>query len=99
MCQFLRIQGFASTKGMPMGRYDFPIPYGWFYIMDAGELAPGEIRTVRRFGQDLIAWRDEEGGLHLQEAYCPHLGAHIGVGGKVIGNTVQCPFHKWQFNG
>jgi len=82
-----------------MGRYDFPIPYGWFYIMGADELAAGEIRTVRRFAQDLIAWRGEDGALHLQDAYCPHLGAHIGVGGKVVGNTVQCPFHKWQFNG
>ena len=30
---------------------------------------------------------------------CPHLGANLGVGGKVIGNTVECPFHKWTFDG
>ncbi|HLG86905.1 MAG TPA: Rieske 2Fe-2S domain-containing protein [Alphaproteobacteria bacterium] len=82
-----------------MGRYSFPIPYGWFYIMDAHDLDRGEIRPIRRFGQDLVVWRDEEGALHLQEAYCPHLGAHVGKGGKVIGATIQCPFHKWQFNG
>lgn len=82
-----------------MGRYDFPIPYGWFYVMDGAGLAPGEIKPIRRFGQDLIVWRGEDGQFHLQEAYCPHLGANIGVGGKVIGNTVQCPFHKWQFDG
>jgi nitrite reductase/ring-hydroxylating ferredoxin subunit len=80
-----------------MSRYDFPIPFGWFYIMDAAELAPGELRPIQRFGQDLIVWRDEAGGLHLQEAYCPHLGANLGVGGKVTGMTVECPFHKWQF--
>jgi phenylpropionate dioxygenase-like ring-hydroxylating dioxygenase large terminal subunit len=82
-----------------MSRYDFPIPFGWFYIMDQAELAPGEIRPIRRFGQDLIVWRDEAGELHLQEAYCPHLGANIGVGGKVVGNSIQCPFHKWEFDG
>ena len=33
------------------------------------------------------------------DAYCPHLGAHLGRGGKVIGTDLQCPFHAWQFNG
>ena len=82
-----------------MSRYNFPIPYGWFYIADTDAVARGEIKTLRLFGEDVILWRDENGGLHLQEAYCPHLGAHIGVGGKVIGTTVECPFHKWTFNG
>ncbi|HSB94806.1 MAG TPA: Rieske 2Fe-2S domain-containing protein [Spongiibacteraceae bacterium] len=82
-----------------MSRYDFPIPYGWFYVGDAAALASGEIQTVRYFGQDWVLWRDTDGNAHLQEAYCPHLGAHIGVGGTVIGNTIECPFHKWTFNG
>src|SRR5579872_3407671 len=81
-----------------MSRYNFPIPYGWFYVADAHSIANGEIKTLRLFDQDLILWRDENGGFHLQEAYCPHLGAHMGVGGKVIGTTVECPFHKWTFN-
>jgi nitrite reductase/ring-hydroxylating ferredoxin subunit len=80
-----------------MSRFNFPIPYGWFYIMDAAELAPGEMKPIRRFGQDLIVWRDDAAELHLQEAYCPHLGANIGVGGKVVGSTIECPFHKWRF--
>jgi cholesterol 7-dehydrogenase len=32
------------------------------------------------------------------DAYCPHLGANLGIGGKVIGNCIECPFHGWQFN-
>ena len=32
------------------------------------------------------------------EPYCPHLGAHIGVGGKVDGNLIRCPFHAWGFD-
>jgi phenylpropionate dioxygenase-like ring-hydroxylating dioxygenase large terminal subunit len=82
-----------------MGRFDFPLPYGWFYVINADQLAPGEMQPIRRFGQDLIVWRSEEGKLNLQEAYCPHLGANIGVGGKVVGNSVECPYHKWQFDG
>jgi cholesterol 7-desaturase len=30
-------------------------------------------------------------------AYCPHLGANLGVGGKVCGESIECPFHGWRF--
>ena len=33
------------------------------------------------------------------DAYCPHLGANLGVGGHVRGNCIECPFHGWQFDG
>ena len=28
-----------------------------------------------------------------------HLGADITAGGKVVGDCIECPFHKWQFHG
>jgi phenylpropionate dioxygenase-like ring-hydroxylating dioxygenase large terminal subunit len=83
----------------PVDRYDFPIPYGWFYVADADSIGPGEIKNLRIFADDWILWRDEGGEFHMQEAYCPHLGAHLGFGGKVIGSTIECPFHRWTFNG
>lgn len=82
-----------------MSRFDFPIPYGWFYLGESAALAPGELRQIRRFAADLILWRGENGEAHLQDAYCPHLGANIAVGGRVKGNAVECPFHRWAFNG
>ncbi len=33
------------------------------------------------------------------DAYCPHLGAHLGYGGRVDGERLVCPFHGWQFAG
>ena len=35
----------------------------------------------------------------MLDAYCPHLGANIGHGGKVEGDTIRCPFHGWRFGG
>ena len=35
----------------------------------------------------------------MLDAYCPHLGAHLGAGGKVEGDTIRCPFHGWRFDG
>jgi phenylpropionate dioxygenase-like ring-hydroxylating dioxygenase large terminal subunit len=33
------------------------------------------------------------------DAYCPHLGAHLGVGGRVEDGCLVCPFHEWAFDG
>lgn len=32
------------------------------------------------------------------DAYCPHLGAHLGIGGTVEGETLRCPFHAFRFD-
>jgi hypothetical protein len=32
------------------------------------------------------------------DAYCEHLGAHLGYGGTVVEDTIQCPFHGWRWN-
>lgn len=80
-------------------RFPFPIPFGWFQVAFDADVASGEIKPLRCFGRDLVIWRSESGVLHLQDAYCPHLGANFGVGGEVAGEHIRCPFHKWEFNG
>jgi cholesterol 7-dehydrogenase len=32
------------------------------------------------------------------DAYCPHLGAHLGAGGVVDGERLVCPFHHFAFD-
>jgi len=80
-------------------RYPFPIPYGWFCIGYSHELAAGEVKPLRYFGQDLVLFRTDGGAAAVLDAYCPHLGAHLGHGGKVAGESVVCPFHAWAFDG
>ena len=41
----------------------------------------------------------DSGEVFITDAYCPHLGANIGVGGRVRGDCIQCPFHDWKFSG
>ena len=57
----------------------------------------GDVRPLRYFGEDLVAYRDESGELHVLSGHCKHLGAHIGHGGKVVGDCVECPFHGWRW--
>jgi len=81
-----------------MGRFPFGIPNSWFHVSYSDELAKGEVRPIRYFGRDLVLFRGEDGRAGVLDAYCPHLGAHLGHGGKVVGDTIQCPFHAWRFD-
>ena len=74
-------------------------PNGWFGIAFASDLAPREVRALQLFGQDVVLYRSAMGNAHLLDAYCPHLGAHLGHGGKVAGEEIVCPFHAWRFDG
>jgi nitrite reductase/ring-hydroxylating ferredoxin subunit len=81
-----------------MTRSPFPIPFGWFQVGWPSDIEIGETKPIHYFGRDLVLWRDEEGTAHVNDAFCPHLGAHLGHGGKVVGCEIACPFHGWRFN-
>jgi phenylpropionate dioxygenase-like ring-hydroxylating dioxygenase large terminal subunit len=70
-------------------------PTGWFMIGWSAEIAPGTVKPMQYFGQHLVAYRSKEGELHVLDAHCLHLGAHLGHGGKVNGDCIQCPYHGW----
>jgi 3-ketosteroid 9alpha-monooxygenase subunit A len=64
---------------------------GWFMIGWSAEFPASGVRPLRYFGEDLVAYRDESGGLHVLSGHCRHLGAHIGHGGKVVGDCSDDP--------
>ena len=76
-----------------------PIPNGWFAVEWSRDLIAGEVKRIRYFDRELVLFRTRSGVPRVLDAYCPHLGAHIGEGGRVIGETVRCPFHGWRFDG
>jgi 3-ketosteroid 9alpha-monooxygenase subunit A len=87
-----------------MSKNRAPIPSmkitGWIQVAWSAEVPPGETRTMHYFGQELLAWRTPSGRLHVMDAYCEHLGAHLGYGGTVTDHdTIACPFHGWEWNG
>jgi 3-ketosteroid 9alpha-monooxygenase subunit A len=75
-----------------------PFPNGWFQVGYSDELAAGTAEPLHYFGRDYVLMRGEDGVARVFDAYCPHLGAHLGYGGKVEGNSIRCPFHGWCYD-
>lgn len=82
-------------------RFPFPpYPTGWFRVAFAADLPAGgsEPVALEFFGRELVTFRDAVGSPRVVGAHCPHLGAHLGFGGRVDGGCVVCPFHGWRFD-
>lgn len=75
-----------------------PIPNSWYRVGFSKDLRPGEVKPLRYFNKDLVLFRTETGEASVFDAHCRHLGAHLGHGGKVKGECIQCPYHGWMWN-
>jgi len=82
-----------------MPRFPFGIPNGWFVLTYSEDLPRGSVVRMRYLQRELVAFRGVSGVVSVLVAYCPHLGAHLGVGGAVVGDTIRCPFHGWRWDG
>lgn len=84
---------------MAENRFPYPAyPLGWFQVAYSDELAVGDVKPLKYFGKDLVLFRTESGEAAVLDAFCPHLGAHLGYGGRVDGENVVCPFHGWEYD-
>jgi 3-ketosteroid 9alpha-monooxygenase subunit A len=87
--------GWTRPSRFPMD----PFPEGWYVVRHSEGLAAGEAVPLHYFGRDFVLFRTRSGRAYLLDAFCPHLGAHLGYGGRVAGETIQCPFHAWRLDG
>jgi len=78
---------------------ELPIPNGWFAVAFSRDLVPGDVKRIHYFREDLVLFRTRSGAARVLDAYCAHLGAHLGEGGRVIGESIRCPFHGWRYDG
>ena len=76
-----------------------PYPNGWYLAEFSHLLKPGDIKVVEMMGQELVLFRTHDGTPPLVEPYCPHFGAHLGHGSKIVGNQLRCAFHGWGYDG
>ncbi len=81
----------AQTNTTP----DFPM--GWYSVARSHELAVGEVKQVHAFDREMVLYRTRSGAAVLHDAFCPHLGANLAVDGRVVGESIRCPFHGWRY--
>ncbi len=88
-----------STTAAATKRYDIP-PYtaGWFQLGWSEDLAVGQLKKIQQFGKFFTLFRGHDGQVGVLNDVCPHLGARFSDGGCVVKNSVQCPYHNWQFD-
>lgn len=74
-------------------------------VLDDQWLAVLQIQAVRsapvglrRFGRDLVLWRDADQVVRCALDVCPHRGAALHRG-RVVGGELQCPYHGLRFAG
>jgi phenylpropionate dioxygenase-like ring-hydroxylating dioxygenase large terminal subunit len=73
-------------------------PSGWFVFGFSDELPPGKLLARPFMGLEIIVFRTQSGQACAADAHCPHLGAHFGYGGTVVGDLLRCPFHGFCYD-
>ena len=93
----------AKSAEYGLGAYAFP--RGWFAVANAAEITRAPF-NVHYFGQDMVLYRGASGRVVMLDAYCPHMGTHLGHGENSATTTspsyleednIRCPFHAWRF--
>lgn len=82
------------------GRFPFPgLPSGWYAVALSEELRRGRILARRYFDRELILYRGHDGAVRIADAFCPHMGAHLGRVGRIEGDLLRCGFHGFRYDG
>lgn len=73
-------------------------PEGWYVVCLSEQLQKGGVVSKVFCGQEVVLYRGNSGKASMLDAYCSHMGAHFGHGGKVEGELLRCPFHGFCFD-
>ncbi|MGV3623084.1 MAG: Rieske 2Fe-2S domain-containing protein [Archangium sp.] len=65
-------------------------PAGWSVMARSNQLS--RPRTVNFAGREIVLFRGEDGVARAVDAWCPHMGAHLGQS-RVKGITLRCALH------
>lgn len=69
----------------------------WYAVLSSADVEKKKVIGVRRFGEDLVFFRDEKGNLGCVTSLCAHRGASLEKGCVKEGH-IQCPFHGIEYD-
>lgn len=70
----------------------------WQAVCLEKEVIADRIISKNIMGHHIVIWRDDRNKVSVLDAHCPHLGIHLGSGGKIIKGKIRCPFHHRIFS-
>ena len=92
MSAVVKIPSIEVTENVPRATERYA--RGWHVLGKAAGFTSEPVK-FDVFGTRLVVYRGEDDGeLHVLDAYCPHMGADMSRG-CVQGNSLVCPFHAW----
>jgi len=69
----------------------------WYPVALTEDIVATKPMGIDLLGTRVVAYRDAQNAVIVQEAWCPHLGADLSLGDCSQG-TVRCPYHHWRFD-
>lgn len=82
--------GSQTPMGTLLRRY-------WYPVGSVAELDQTPVMPVRILGEDLVLYRDEQGGLGLIDRRCAHRGVSLEFG-MPDARGLRCPYHGWLYD-
>jgi len=69
----------------------------WYPVALSAEVTAGSVIGAPFLDGRVVVYRTSDSAVHVQSAYCRHMGADLAVG-QVVDDQLQCPFHLWSYD-
>ncbi len=70
----------------------------WYYALPSQFLKTEALKPVEILSEPIVFFRNSSGKVAAIRNICPHRGIPLSYG-QVVGETIECPYHGWKFNG
>lgn len=69
----------------------------WYPIAASDDLVPRHVFDAQLLGQEIAAWRADDGFANVWENRCLHRGVRLSIGIN-DGSELQCQYHGWRYS-
>ena len=68
----------------------------WYFAALSSDLKPGKLARYEILDEPVLLGRARSGEIFALRDICPHRAAPLSAG-RVVEDTVECPYHGWRF--
>lgn len=70
----------------------------WYFAGLSSDVQTGKLIRIEIAGEPITLGRKQDGSLFALRDICPHRAAPLSAG-RIVNDTVECPYHGWRFGG